>query len=161
MVNQFRKVSSGYSKPHIKLKRFKRSVLATDVGVTNNSWIFDSGGLDQGLDHFTKHRDLLIDDRVASVVVMASDKVAMNIVAIGFAHLKPKCWLENAITVNNVKLIPTMPHNFVSVSQIVRRGHELNFTNQGVFQGHEDRRVLSFASSIGGWATSTYKVNTS
>lgn len=100
---------------------------------------------------------------------MAADKAAMNIVATGVVNLKPKCCPENPITVNNVKLIPAMSHNLLSVSQIVRRGHEVRFTNQGVtvvdpegtviatgshdiknglflFQEHGDRRALSLAS---------------
>lgn len=79
---------------------------------------------------------------------MAADKEVMNIVATGSVNLKPKCWPENPIAVNNVKYIPSVSHNLLSVSQIVRRGHEVKFTNRGlfVFQGHEDRKALSLAS---------------
>lgn len=76
------------------------TVLATDAGVTDDCWIFDSGASD----HFTKNRSLLMDDRAASGVVMAADKGAMNIVATGAVNLKPKCCPEGPITVNNVKL---------------------------------------------------------
>lgn len=71
---------------------------------------------------------LLIVDRAVSGVVMAADKAAMNIVATGSVYLNPKCWPENPI----VKYIPSMMHILLCVSQIVRLGHEVKFTNRGV-----------------------------
>lgn len=105
------------------------TVLTTNENHSNDCWVFDSGASD----HFTKDRSLLHEEQPASGVVMAADKQMMKIVATGVVKLSAKCCPESPpIDVNGVKFIPTMSNNLLSVSQIVRRGHEVHFSNEGV-----------------------------
>lgn len=104
------------------------SVLSTNEGMDDSKWYFDSGASD----HFTKNQQALNNARPASGVVKAADNASMNIVSIGAVNLEADCAPDcPPIAVHNVKFIPEMSNNLLSVSQIVRRGHEVQFRNEG------------------------------
>ncbi|XP_062713191.1 nuclear RNA export factor 1 [Aedes albopictus] len=107
------------------------SALATsEVSTFNDSdqdqWFFDSGASV----HMTWNHNLKENMKHSVGTLIAANEGIIKVTATGSTVLKPHCQQE-AIPVKEVQLLPELGANLLSVSQIVKQGHTVIFTNDG------------------------------
>ena len=104
----------------------------------DDHWYFDSGASN----HFAKSKETLDNLENYSGTVVAANRGAMHVVAKG----SMKLWTtvspnDKPIEVNDVRVIPDLSTNLLSVSQIVKRGSTVTFDKDGV-------KVINAAGAI-------------
>ncbi|XP_062704663.1 uncharacterized protein LOC134286966 [Aedes albopictus] len=104
------------------------TVLST-IAEDDQNWYFDSGASG----HFTKTEELLENSRKCGGKVVAANKGAMNVVAKGTVKIYPECCPEDS---------PIEMHDV----QIVKRGHEVKFSMDGVQVINPSGQVIATGS---------------
>lgn len=118
------------------------TVLST-IAEDDQNWYFDSGASG----HFTKTEELLENSRKCGGKVVAANKGAMNVVAKGTVKIYPECCPEDSpIEMHDVQVIPELSVNLISVNQIVKRGHEVKFSMDGVQVINPSGQVIATGS---------------
>ena len=102
------------------------TVLSTFGNSEANEWILDSAAYA----HMTSNKDLLSNLQNATGKVVAANGGTLDIVARGTAIIQPKC-MEEIVTISDVKLIPGLTSNLLSVSRMVEKGYTVQFNTKG------------------------------
>ena len=113
------------------------AVLSTFSSPQDDDWFFDSGASM----HMTRNQNLLENMKHFSGTVVAANGGSMKVLATGSAVLEPR--RQEAIPVEKVQLLPELSVNLLSVSQIVKKGHTVIFTDRGCKVVDKDIDVIA------------------
>ena len=121
------------------------AVLSATKKCEDSKWYFDSGATA----HMVNNESLLETKKPATGSVMAADGQQMLIQAVGGAKLYPQCRRGEAIPVKDVQFVPGLSTNLLSISQIVKKGHSVQFNNKGC-EVHDEKGNVLVTGSLRG-----------
>ena len=91
-------------------------------------WYIDSGATS----HFTKTIQWVSDLQKDSGKIVAADRKSLQVLGKGTVTINPADVKKDSLRIENVKVVPGLALNLLSVSQIVQKGLEVRFRNNGV-----------------------------